>query len=253
MKNPAFSILGLALLIGSSLAYAGTPNSNTVVNNGMSSWTVNGQTNPSLTLVRGQTYTFAMQSVSSVHPFNINTINTTGSANQYNNGVTNNGATGTQTLTFVVPANAPDVLHYNCGNHAAMNGSIAVVDAGDPPISMNVVNVGMTAWSIDGLSNPALTLTRGKTYEFVMQNTSAVHPFNINAFNTTGSANQYNNGVTNNGASGTQTLTFVVPNDAPDGLHYNCGNHAAMNGPISIVNEVLFADGFDPIPVVAPK
>ncbi|MCB1578926.1 MAG: hypothetical protein KDI81_16775, partial [Xanthomonadales bacterium] len=77
--------------------------------------------------------------------------------------------------------------------------------AGDPPVSMDVVNIGMSSWSIDGVSNPPLTLLRGKTYAFVMQNVSAVHPFNINTINTTGSANLYNDGVTNNGASGTQT------------------------------------------------
>ena len=117
--------------------------------------------------------------------------------------------------------------------------------AGDPPISMDVVNIGMSSWSIDGVSNPPLTLLRGKTYAFVMQNVSAVHPFNINTINTTGSANQYNDGVTNNGASGTQTLTFVVPLSAPDSLHYNCGNHAAMNGPITILTDAIFASGFD--------
>ncbi|MCB1571879.1 MAG: hypothetical protein KDI72_12805, partial [Xanthomonadales bacterium] len=109
--------------------------------------------------------------------------------------------------------------------------------AGDPPVSMDVVNIGMSSWSIDGVSNPPLTLLRGKTYAFVMQNVSAVHPFNINTINTTGSANLYNDGVTNNGASGTQTLTFVVPLSAPDSLHYNCGNHAAMNGPITILTD----------------
>lgn len=117
--------------------------------------------------------------------------------------------------------------------------------AGDPPVSMDVVNIGMSSWSIDGVSNPPLTLLRGKTYAFVMQNVSAAHPFNINTINTTGSANQYNDGVTNNGASGTQTLTFVVPLSAPDSLHYNCGNHAAMNGPITILTDAIFASGFD--------
>lgn len=117
--------------------------------------------------------------------------------------------------------------------------------AGDPPVSMDVVNIGMSSWSIDGVSNPPLTLLRGKTYAFVMQNVSAAHPFNINTINTTGSANQYNDGVTNNGATGTQTLTFVVPLSAPDSLHYNCGNHAAMNGPITILTDAIFASGFD--------
>ena len=133
----------------------------------------------------------------------------------------------------------------------AFSFASAFAVAGNPN-SMTVVNNGMSSWTIAGQTNPALTLLRGQTYEFVMQSTSAVHPFNINTTNTTGSANRYNNGVTNNGASGTQTLTFVVPSDAPDSLHYNCGNHSAMNGSITIVTDQLFVDGFDPIPAVAP-
>ncbi len=121
------------------------------------------------------------------------------------------------------------------------------------PNTNTVVNNGMSSWTINGQTNPSLTLLRGQTYEFVMQNTSAAHPFNINTTNTTGSANRYNNGVTNNGATGTQTLTFVVPSDAPDSLHYNCGNHAGMNGPITIMTDVLFVDGFDPIPGATPN
>lgn len=113
-------------------------------------------------------------------------------------------------------------------------------------VTFDVNNVGMSAWSINGQNNPPLTLLRGQTYEFVMQGTSSVHPFNINTTNTTGSANLYNNGITNNGASGTQTLTFVVPNDAPGSLHYNCGNHTSMNGPITIISDDIFEDGFDP-------
>ncbi|MBL8298930.1 MAG: hypothetical protein JNN30_11355 [Rhodanobacteraceae bacterium] len=91
-------------------------------------WTINNTSNPPLTLERGRTYIFDLTGVSGVHPFNINTTNTTGSASRYNQGVTNNGATGNTDITFVVPANAPSSLHYNCGNHAAMNGSITVID-----------------------------------------------------------------------------------------------------------------------------
>ena len=130
--------------------------------------------------------------------------------------------------------------------------SSSLVHAGEPPISMNVVNVGMSSWSIDAQINPPLTLLRGKTYAFVMQNVSTAHPLNINTSNTTGAANLYNDGITNNGASGTQTLTFVVPGNAPDSLHYNCGNHAAMNGPITILTDELFASGFEPAAPAVP-
>ncbi len=117
--------------------------------------------------------------------------------------------------------------------------------AGSPVVSMDVVNDGFSAWLIDGQSNPPLTLLRGHTYAFVMQNISSIHTFNINTINTTGSGSQYNDGVTNNGATGTMTLTFAVPLSAPDSLHYNCVNHAAMNGPITIIDDGIFANGFD--------
>ena len=100
-----------------------------VINNGASAWTIDGQNNPSLALVRGDTYQFNLQGVSAIHPFYIKTTNSTGSGNQFTMGVTNNGATGSTTLTFIVPAAAPDTLHYNCGTHSAMNGSIAVMDS----------------------------------------------------------------------------------------------------------------------------
>jgi hypothetical protein len=111
--------------------------------------------------------------------------------------------------------------------------------------SMDVINSGTSAWLIDGVANPALTMIRGQTYEFLLQNTPPNHPFNINTINTTGSANRYGDGVTNNGATGTATITFVVPLAAPDSLHYNCGNHPGMNGPITILNDSIFAASFE--------
>ena len=118
------------------------------------------------------------------------------------------------------------------------------VEAGTP-IVFNVVNNDFTAWRINNVDNPSLTLARGQTYQFVMQNVEAFHPFYINTIDTVGTGNQYNVGVTNNGASGTMTLTFVVPQAAPDSLHYNCGNHASMNGPITIITDAIFVSGFD--------
>lgn len=114
--------------------------------------------------------------------------------------------------------------------------------------TFSVVNNNTTSWVIDTVDNPPLTLIRGQTYNFALQNTPSNHPFNINTINTTGAASQYNNGVTNNGATGTTIIQFVVPLSAPDSLHYNCGNHASMNGPITIITDTIFASGFDQAP-----
>lgn len=120
-----------------------------------------------------------------------------------------------------------------------------VVHAGTADVTYTVTNNGAGAWRLNSIDNPPLTLIRGKTYAFALQGVGASHPFNINTINTTGATNLYNDGVTNNGATGSTVVTFVVPTNAPDSLHYNCGNHAAMNGPITIISDVLFANGFD--------
>ena len=91
------------------------------------SYDINGQNLPDLTLVRGVTYEFNI-SVSSIHPFWIKTVASTGTGNSYNDGITNNGIFS-GTLTFSVPKSAPDALYYNCQTHSFMTGSINIIDA----------------------------------------------------------------------------------------------------------------------------
>ncbi|MGO4817477.1 cupredoxin domain-containing protein [Flavobacterium sp. W22_SRS_FP1] len=101
-----------------------------VTANGTSSYVFNGEgltnsNNPNFTFKRGGTYTFNMSAAG--HPFYINTIQGTGTANAYNSGVTRNGAV-TGTITFTVPMNAPNTLYYNCQFHASMNGTITITN-----------------------------------------------------------------------------------------------------------------------------
>ena len=86
---------------------------------------IDNKQNPELTLKRGVTYTFELKTTG--HPFWIKTKNSTGKVNAYEAGVTGNG-TERGTLTFVVPADAPALLHYNCEVHAMMNGAIHITD-----------------------------------------------------------------------------------------------------------------------------
>jgi hypothetical protein len=97
-----------------------------VSTNGASNYVIDGNSNPTLTLVRGVTYTFNVNA--SGHPFWIKTVATTGTDNQYNDGVTNNG-TQSGTITFVVANNAPSTLYYICQFHGMMVGTINIVDA----------------------------------------------------------------------------------------------------------------------------
>ena len=86
--------------------------------------------------------------------------------------------------------------------------------------------------------NPELTLYRGNTYKFTKSETA--HPFYVmtepskDGIGADGSTSVlYTSGVTNNGVQA-GTLTFVVPNDAPDTLYYQCGSHDGMYGILHI-------------------
>jgi len=99
--------------------------------------------------------------------------------------------------------------------------------------SMNVTNNGASNYIIDSASNPTLTLERGTTYTFNLSVSG--HPFWIKTAPNTGTGDQFNTGVTNNGAQ-TGTLTFAVDSSAPSTLYYICQFHSGMVGTINIVS-----------------
>ncbi|HJX52393.1 MAG TPA: hypothetical protein VJ801_06470 [Polyangia bacterium] len=91
----------------------------------MTAWLIDQVANPTLTFCRGSTYTFAVNAPG--HPFSIKTVKSTGTANTYSSGVTGNG-TQSGDVTFVVPADAPNTLFYDCEIHIAMAGTIDIVN-----------------------------------------------------------------------------------------------------------------------------
>jgi hypothetical protein len=82
--------------------------------------------NPTITLVRGKTYTFAL-STSGSHPFKIAT--SLGGAAPA--GVSGNNDSSSGTITFAVPANAPDCVYY-CTIHF-FSGAIHMIEPPTPP------------------------------------------------------------------------------------------------------------------------
>jgi len=101
-----------------------------VGNNGASSYTFSGNgfnevENTNFTFRRGRTYTLNINTPG--HPFLIKSVQSTGTENAYNDGVTNNGASQ-GTITFTVPTDAPSTLFYNCEFHGSMTGTIAIID-----------------------------------------------------------------------------------------------------------------------------
>ena len=98
--------------------------------------------NPTLSLQRGRTYAFEVNS--SGHPFVIKTVQGTGTGNIYNEGVTNTGIEQGY-LYFNVPHDAPDTLYYQCVAHNAMNGTINVYDQSSTLINPGSLVTGFTS------------------------------------------------------------------------------------------------------------
>ena len=100
-----------------------------------------------------------------------------------------------------------------------------------------ITNSGTGSYIIDGVSNPTIQLIRGNTYNLEIN--ASGHPFWIQTVQGGYSgSNIYNSGVTNNGIA-TGTITFVVPNDAPDTLYYACQYHSSMQGIIAITSPIV--------------
>ena len=90
-------------------------------------------------------------------------------------------------------------------------------------------------------ADPDIYLIRGQQYKFT--NKSGGHPFRIQTTVNGSAGTQYNNGVTNNDVS-SGTLTFNVPMEAPEVLYYQCTSHAAMGGPIYILDTSPVSSSF---------
>ena len=94
-----------------------------VTNVGAGAYSIDGNSNPTLNLVRGNTYTFNVNATG--HPFWIKTAAVTGTGSAYNEGVTNNGV-AVGTISFTVPLYAPSTLYYICQIHSSMQGVLSI-------------------------------------------------------------------------------------------------------------------------------
>jgi hypothetical protein len=109
-----------------------------VTASGFSAFVINGTNNVTLTLERGVTYVFNF-SGTSIHPFWIKSSLGFGSTGAFNTGVVNNGSTSSP-LSFTVPENAPNLLHYQCGNHGGMTGDLNIITPATPP-TVRIVHI----------------------------------------------------------------------------------------------------------------
>ena len=144
-----------------------------------------GAQDPTIYLVRGQSYKF--ENRSGGHPFRIQYQfqNTGGTA--YNDGITNNAANNNTDLLWDVRFDAPDVLYYQCTSHQNMSGKIVIL--GDTKINGSWSASAGSAQVIDtitGVSNNAIKtaeytihIENGSNMQsqkiLVMQNGSTAH------------------------------------------------------------------------------
>jgi len=108
-------------VLGSEVSKNYTTTSNTAAGSGYEFDQTSGF-NPSLSFVRGATYTFDYTDSSS-HPLRFSSTDPDSSVTSYTDG-TNTSVSNTVKIT--VPHNAPDTLYYYCTSHNSMNGSISV-------------------------------------------------------------------------------------------------------------------------------
>ena len=122
------------------------------------------QNNPTLYLIRGQTYKFVINAAGS-HPTRIQSTGAqAGGGTPYNDGVTNQDANNGQTLTFVVPMDAPDTLYYQCTSHPAMFGTINILTQGSSSGLISRATVSGTTQSIANNAQDVISITGYKSY-----------------------------------------------------------------------------------------
>lgn len=189
MKRRSITITGIGALLLSALAAPAEAATNTfaVVNSGLSAYAINGVNNQNLKLVRGFAYNFAINAPG--HPFWIKSIQGTGTANAYTNGVSGNG-TSSGTILFTVPSNAPSLLFYNCEFHSGMTGRL---DIEDTPVVRVVALEAGTNLIIRTTGTDALNLRLAVSSDLLTQTWSNLPSF-VNSY-----------------AQGTNTTSIAAP------------------------------------------
>ena len=186
-----------------------------------SKYRINAYNNPTLTVYRGQTYTFNMD---------YNLINATvavsGTAGQFTCGASSL-AVGDRVRITGTRAGTGTITGY-------VDGNVYKVSAvtGTAP---NVTGFTLTTTADVAIATTVGTLI-GLTY--TANNSFGNHPFWIKTTDTTGTGDAYSVGMTGNGANWGQTITWTVDIDAPDQLYYHCEYHSADHGPITVADKV---------------
>ena len=121
--------------------------------------------NPTLTLFRGQTYIFDVNSPG--HPFSLKTERSEGSLDRYTQGVTGNGTEVGQ-VTFEVPDNSPDVMYYVSENAIDTAGVFHILDIEENTlIDVTAEILGKKTYSIPDTVIGNVELSNGMKLRFI--------------------------------------------------------------------------------------
>lgn len=204
-----------AVLFGLMMAFSSAKAADFQVRtpNDQAAFQINGVNSPTLTLVRGRTYTFDVQTSPGFHPFHIESPGV--DQNDIDNGI----------ITYTVPMDAADYF-YDCTVHwGLMRGQIVTIS----PPDFEVRTPGdQFAFRINGVDGPTLTLVRGQTYIFHVQTSPGFHPFHIASPGV--DQNDIDDGI----------ITYMVPTNAAN-YFYDCSVHfGQMRGQIVTVPPPTF-------------
>ncbi len=154
----------------------------TVVNSGGNNFAIDGATNPTLTLVRGFTYTFDVSdNTNSGHPLAFKN-----GSSSYTTGVTVNGTAGQAgaTVVFAVPSNAPSSgLLYYCTVHGNAMGNTIATQNND------IATVASISSDVTAVSNIHANVT---TVAGIASNVTTVATNNANVTTVAGSISNVN-------------------------------------------------------------
>jgi hypothetical protein len=184
-----------------------------------SKYRINGYNNPTLTVYRGQTYTFNLAS-STLN----GTVAVSGTGGQFTCGASTLAVGDRIRITGALGGTAT-ITGYVTGTEYKVS---AITGSGS-----NVTGFTLTTTADVAIVTTAGTLT-GLTY--TTNNPFGIHPFWIKTAQSIGTGDSYNTGVTNNGANYGQTIIWTVDIDAPDTLYYNCQLHTADRGTITVLD-----------------
>lgn len=185
MKSLIQQVAGIILVAGAQLPANDCSAADFTVATPGFAFQINGENgNPTITLQRGKTYTFALNTTPGFHPFAIGT-SVLGSAPV---GVSGDNNCSSGTITFAVPANAVDCQYY-CGLHGSlMVGNIVMVDAPASPPEIRIVGLMVGA-------NLTVTSTLASTNGLTLVPEFTTNLLSTNWFALTVQTNRFANGT----------------------------------------------------------